>query len=227
MSKIVGVCILHYQDDEKTDACVDAFCFPTMFSDEFIVVIDNGSDVPYKNDLPWVRIVRLEKNIPVVEAWNAGMKAHPADIYFLANNDAIPSEDCIYKLANALEDPTVGIVAAGTSDTSVGAMYVPEPNATLASIDMNHVDGHLWGWRHDLVEQIGYPDCEGHTHQMCWGSNRDYCFRARQAGYRVVCVRSAYVDHQHHETYDRAEADAAGRAWLQQKWGELAAQVEA
>lgn len=223
----IGIYILHYQDDATTDACVAAFDRAVFDEVPTIVVIDNGSTEPYIPNAEGVQVVRLDENIPVVAAWNEGMKRHPADVYLVANNDAMPTFDCVEKLVEALEDISIGIVAAGTSDTSVGAMHVPQPDAALTSIDMNHVDGHLWGWRADLVEQIGYPDAEGHTHQMCWGSNRDYCFRARQEGYRVVCVRSAFVDHQRHETYDRAEADAAGHAWLRAKWGELAPLVEA
>lgn len=224
--KTVGIYILHYQDDETTDQCVTAFDQARVEGQQ-IVVIDNGSDHHYIS-IEGVIVHRLDLNLPVVDAWNAGMQAYPADVYLVANNDAMPVFDCVEKLVAALEDESIGIVAAGTSDESVGMMHVPFPgNSYMPNIDMKHVDGHLWGWRHDLVSQIGYPDCEGHTHQMCWGSNRDYCFRARQAGYRVVCVRSAFVDHQRHETYDRAEADAAGHAWIQQKWGELAPLVEA
>lgn len=75
----------------------------------------------------------------------------------LREQRCVPAVDCIEKLVKALEDESIGIVAAGTSDTSVGAMYVPQPDATLTSIDMNHVDGHLWGWRYDLVAEMGCP----------------------------------------------------------------------
>jgi len=224
----VNIFVLHYEDEWLTDQCVDHLYTSGQLYPEGtnVVVIDNGSKIPYEAKQEETRVVRLDQNIPVVAAWNAGMQKYPADVYFCMNNDAFPAVGCIEKLVEALEDESIGIVAAGTSDTSVGAMYVTFPNE-LPNLDMNHVDGHLWGWRYDLVAEIGLPDCEGHTHQMCWGANRDYCFRARQAGFRVVCVRSAFVDHNRHESYDRAEADAAGHAWLAQKWGELAPLVEA
>lgn len=226
--KTVNIYVLHYENTAVTEKCVQYFYSSgNLYPDYNVVVIDNGSTVPYEALEEDTRVVRLEKNLPVVAAWNAGMQAYPADLYFLANNDVVVGDGCIQKLIEALEDESIGIVAAGTSDTTVGMMHVAGPDATLTSIDMNHVDGHLWGWRQDLVDAIGYPDCDGHTHQMCWGSNRDYSFRARQAGYRVVCVRSAFVDHQRHESYDRGKADAAGHAWLRQKWGELAPLVEA
>jgi GT2 family glycosyltransferase len=229
VTRKIGLFILHYEQDAVTDACVEAFDFAVNGLDAEVetTIIDNGSPVPYQPAWEHLRILRLDFNLPVVEALNIGMLKYPADVYFLANNDAMPARDCLHRLLAALDDPSVGIVAAGTSDISVGQMYVPEPSDTLTTIDMNHVDGHLWGWRSDLVNAIGLPDCEGHMHQMCWGSNRDYCYRARQQGFRVVCVRSAFVDHQRHETYDRSEADRAGREWIQQKWGALAPAVEA
>jgi len=213
----VGIYILHYQDDETTDRCVAAFQAQGIEGLR-IVVIDNGSDVRFIPTDESVIVHRLDVNTPVVAAWNAGMQAYPARVYFVANNDAFPAEQCIQKLIAALDDPQIGIVAPGTSDTTVGAMFVSYANAPVPSIDLPDVDGHLWGWTQALVDAIGWPDCEGHTHQMCWGSNRDYCLMARRAGYRVVCVRSAYVYHEHEVTYDRNEADAAGRAWLQAKW---------
>lgn len=213
----VGIYILHYQDDETTDRCVLSFQEQGIEGQQ-IVVIDNGSERPYMFLDESIFIVRMEENSPVVTAWNAGMVAFPAETYFLANNDAFPAEHCLEKLIAALDDPSIGIVAPGTSDMTVGAMFVAFANADTPSIDLPDVDGHLWGWKHTLIERIGYPDCEGHTHVMCWGSNRDFCYRARQAGLRVVCVRSAYVHHEHEISYDRSEADAAGRAWLQGKW---------
>ena len=222
----VGVYILHYKDDEMTERCVEAFTNMLDGSTDhsMIYVIDNGSPTPYDPKWLHVQVLRLDENIAVVEAWNAGMRTYPADVYFVANNDVFPEQGCIDKLLAALEDPTVGIVAPGTDDTGVGFMTVAYPN-TLPDVDMNHVDGALWGWRQDLINAIGYPDCEGHTHQMCWASNQDYCYRARLAGYRVVCVRQAFVHHEHKPSYDRNAAYTAGVKWLMQKWGDKAPQV--
>jgi hypothetical protein len=89
---------------------------------------------------------------------------------------------------------------------------------------MPHVDNTVWGWRHDLIDAIGYPDCEGHTHRACWASNQDYCYRARRAGYRVLGVLGAYVRHAHHGGQDMV-AYQAGRDWLAKKWGKVASEV--
>ncbi len=208
--------VLHYAKDDVTNRCLES-----LRGQGRIVVIDNGSPVEYSPP-PWVDVlIRHTQNRPLIEAFNSALFAYYDDEYYCITNDTVASPGMIARLSEILDDPTVGIVAPGTNDRGAGCLWRPEPNGKTGYPDLvtGHVDNTAWGWRHDLLAAIGYPDCEGHTHRACWGSNQDFCYRARQAGYKVVAALSTYVWHAHDGGLDGV-ADQAGIEWLKRKWGE-------
>lgn len=219
---MIRIFILHYQNELKTDRCVRAFADDARRWAE-IVVIDNGSTERYTAKRDDVRVVRLPQNIPLIAAYNTGMQAHPSDIYICVANDTRPEPGMFGRLVANLVTDEIGVVAPGTNDRGVGLMYVPTPG-NWSNIEMTHVDNTCWAFRHDVIQSVGWPDCEGHKHWACWASNQDFCYRVRQAGYQVVCVRSAYLWHENEGGRDLA-AWAAGREWLVWKYGPEKARV--
>jgi GT2 family glycosyltransferase len=209
--------LLHWAKDDVTNNCLKH-----LSGQGAVIVIDNHSPVPFVPDVP-VAVMRLDDNYPIITAFNYAMRAYPSSEYFCITNDTEPAPGMIARLQEVLDDPAVGIVAPGTNDTGAGVLYVSEPGAGVDQVT-NHVDNTAWGFRHDLVAKIGYPDCEGHTLRSCWGCNQDYAYRARQAGYKVIAVRSTYIKHAHMGGQD-VEAWAAGQDWLTRKWGQEASKV--
>jgi len=187
--------ILHYgrseADERMTEQCIRSL----WWQGARIVVIDNGSPRIYKPN--GVGRIRLERNQFLITAFNAGIEAvrREHDIYFCLNNDIVADAGMVGRLVEVLRDPAVGVVAPGSSDQGTGVLHVPYASPQWTDREAKHVDNHAWGFRRDVVERIGLPDCEGHSHRACWASNRDYCYRARMAGYKVMAVRSAYVTH--------------------------------
>lgn len=212
--------VLHYEKIDVTLKCLDALIADPAFGIDFkVIVIDNGSG---EATVPWEETVGLVENFPLIRAFNLGMQAYPAENYVCLTNDTIPAVGMVGKLVDALNDPQVGIVAPGTNDMGSGILFVgDQPIPDFESVETSHVDNVCWAFRHDFVEQVGWPDCEGHTHRACWSSNQDYCYRARQAGYKVLAVRGAYLWHAHMGGSD-SEAWRAGRDWLERKWGDEA-----
>lgn len=206
------VFILHYANDALTNACAREWMQqgPSL-------VIDNGSPVPYVPDCG-VQVMRLEHNLNLIDANNAAAKVHLSDWYLFPNNDVFPEKGCLAKLLRRFEDTEVGIVAPGSSDTGAGVLYVPYPDDALPDVATYNVDNHCWMFTQDVIDEIGYPDAEGHTHRACWYANKLYCWKARHAGYKVVAVRSAYVEHRRAKGYDY-EADMAGRRWIKERLG--------
>lgn len=203
--------ILHWTHNAVTETCIRS-----LLGQGEILVIDNGSPVPFATKMP-VKVMRLEENLFMIAAFNVAMQMFPSDYYFCITNDTKAAPYYIDKLTEELDNPEVGIVAGGTNDRGAGALYVAWPGE-WPTIDMEHVDNTGWGWRHDLVEKIGYPDCVGHTHRACWFSNQDYALRAHKAGYKVRGVLSAYIWHAHDGGQDYA-AWKAGKDWFDEKWG--------
>jgi GT2 family glycosyltransferase len=211
----INIFVLHYEKEGLTTACLNSLAPQAKMLSAGLFVIDNGSPVPFRGG--GAKIIRHGQNLFLIEAFNRAMQENPADVYMCVANDTLARPGMVERLADALRDRTVGIVAPGTNDMGAGVLYVPLPGRH-ASVETRHVDNTCWAFRRDLVKQIGWPDCTGHTHRACWSSNQDFCYRARQGGFRVMAVRGAYVNHAHNGGQDAAAAQA-GRDWLIRKWG--------
>lgn len=207
--------ILHYAKDDLTHACVDAW-FAQSYD---IVVIDNASPLPYV-PLVDIEVIRLRENLHLIPANNEGMKAHPSPWYFCVNNDVFPAAGCLARMLKIfLNDPEIGVAAPGTSDPGAGWLYVIPGDPDRTDRVVPHVDNHAIMFMQDVVDEIGWPTADGHTHRASWYSNKEFCWRVRRAGMKVVAVRSAYVDHRRERGYDQV-ADEAGQAWLKTYMGE-------
>lgn len=210
-----SILILHYADEAMTDNCVNSLMQQTTQYDAQIVVIDNASPIPYRRGD--VEVLRTDKNYPIIPALAIGMRQFPAAIYGLLNNDLICAPGMVDTVLSCFDDPDVGIVAPGSSDGNTGILYVPFPDQ-WGNLETEQVDNHCIWISHELVEAIGYPETDGHTHRAVWGWNKLYCWKARKAGFKIVAARNAYVEHLGGQ-YDAA-ADQAGREWLMSRLGE-------
>lgn len=212
------VFVLHYEKDAVTHACVSSLWEQvTQLEGAALFVIDNGSPTPYvPSGEP---VIRLRKNAFLIDAFNKAIERKPADAYLCVTNDTLAGEGMVRRLYDALQNPAAGVVAPGTNDMGAGVLCVGDaPRPELETLSVRDVDNTCWGFRQDVIEQVGTPDCTGHTHRACWASNADFCYRVRRMGYEVQAVRGAYIRHAHHGGQDE-EARAAGWAWLRSKWG--------
>lgn len=221
----IGVFILHYEKQDVTDRCLDAVLADAAgVPNAHVFVIDNGSPTPYvrpnftfASDVP-LTLLRFEQNEYLIKAFNRAMGEYPCGIYVCMANDTKPRQGMLAKLAAALADPKVGVVAPGTNDRGAGILNVPYPANDWETVETRHVDNTCWAFRYDVAERVGFPSCEGHVHRACWASNQEFCYRVRQAGYKVLAVRAAYIWHAHDGGQD-TEAFSAGREWLMRMYG--------
>ena len=217
----MNIFILHYQDDETTNACI-ASLLPQLGEDytRRLTVVDDGSPTAYRCPFSPEDVFnyRLEKNLFMIPAFALAMRTFPAEVYGLLNNDLRCNLGMVDTINDCFDDPDVGIVAPGSSDAGTGILYVPGPGA-WGNVETTQVDNHCMFINHALVEDIGYPEVDGHTNLFCWAWNKYYCWQARQAGYKVIAARNAYVEHLHRGGYN-AEADKAGQAWLKARLGD-------
>lgn len=210
--------ILHYADNAITDQCIASLLPQCAAVGAEIIVIDDGSPVPYPG-YKWsykVRVIRINENWPLVRAFSESMQLLPATIYGMLNNDLICHPDMLATVLAQFDDPDVGIVAPGSSDQGTGVLYVPCAGK-WGNVEVAHVDNHCYWTSQDVIDEIGWPECEGHSDFKNWYWNRFYCHLARKAGYKVIAARDAYVEHLG-GGYN-AEADAAGLAWIKSRLG--------
>jgi GT2 family glycosyltransferase len=215
---MIGLFILHYATDVMTRACLEKLLDdPTLPSDCQIIVIDNASPKHFKCADTRVQVERLPRNLGIIDAFNAIQTGATFDLYLNWNNDLLPAHGAVKRLGDLAQDPRLGVVAPGTSDRGTGEMYRTEWGS-FHDINMSHIDNHAWGFTHKLVQQVGFPDALDHPHRAHWFANRLYCWKARRAGFKVVCAKSTYVYH-FGGKYD-AEAHSAGLAWITARLGD-------
>lgn len=214
----VTLLILHYADSEITNICVRSIYPQATAIGARLVVVDNGSPTPYVPDHSKLDVMRLEQNLFMIPAFALAMRAYPADVYGLLNNDLVCYPGMLNTVLGCFDDPNVGLVAPGSSDTHTGVLFMPVP-CSAPNVEVDQVDNHCIFLSQALIDELGYPEVTGHTHRACWAWNRYICWTARQAGFKVIAARRAYVEHRHVSGYSEA-ADDAGRKWLQERLGE-------
>lgn len=203
-----------------TDQCLKSLIGQAVDACAQIIVVDNASPVPYRSEyerFDLLSVVRWETNMHLVPALARAMPMFPAEVYGLLNNDLICHAGMLKTVLGCFDDPDVGIVAPGSSDLSTGILYVPGPGQH-GNVETAQVDNHAFFLSHLLIDEIGYPETDGHQHRASWAFNKLFCWKARQAGFKVIAARDAYVEHLGGK-FDEA-ANQAGYEWLAGRLGE-------
>src|SRR5690606_20751009 len=191
----------------------------TTYAHHQVVVVDNGSTNGspelLEREYPWVQLIRLPENRGYSGAVNAGIEyalAVEADFVFVLNNDTVVPPDTIGSLVDAFSgDPAIGIVAPkilyydrpdrvfSLGDRSYrllpmprGFGYTQRDRPDFAGImEFDYVPACAMLIRTDLFHHVGFFDV---TYFMYY-EDADFCRRARDRGYRVLCQADAVIYH--------------------------------
>ena len=187
-----------------------------------VVAVDNGSSDETVDLLRAEHGVRLiqQENVGYAGGVNRGLEAavDGSDILIL-NPDVTLRPETIEQLAQVLEArPAAGIVVPRLQDESgrtlpslrrdptvfrtlveatvggsragrFGEAYAPMMDAGLAEVDW--ATGAVMLIRHEMVSRIGLMD----ERFFLYSEETEYCMRAREAGYAVVCRPDAVAQH--------------------------------
>lgn len=186
----VVVIIPHYGDDKLLEAVTKSLIDDGV-PQTCVVVVNNN-----------------ENNRGFTAACNIGLDLDGYDFAWLINNDIVVQKDCLKNMLKYMEDPEVGIVGCknlhkdepdkihhgGTTQcfpagvhkgglVSMGDCAVPtyEKWVTFASVLL----------RKEMVREIGLMDKRFFNYY----SDADYCYRARDAGWKIVYAPDATVLH--------------------------------
>jgi hypothetical protein len=208
---LVDVVVLTWNDGPLVDVAVRS-ALDSQAVDVRVVVIDNGSDDEPK--LPSderVHLVRNPANRGVAGGRNQGIRMGSASLVCLLDSDARLHPGALAALVAALDDAKVGIAVPVFTDQApeASAGRAPTLRRKLARV-FNLVDtyepvavdgadswpvdfgiGACQVFHRDVWEQV-----HGIDESFFYGpEDVDFCMRAGSAGWEVVQVADAAVDH--------------------------------
>jgi GT2 family glycosyltransferase len=208
-----------YGKEELTNKCVK------MVAENYgtgevieILVVDDGSEKPYENNL--VNVLRLDENKGFTNAVNQGILwcRDRFDYIHLLNNDTEPQPNFLKELVDVMEaNPVIGIA---------GSIRILETD-TPHKIELYGAD-LIRGYQQMCADASGLPDII-YTHwiPLCsalirmetiryiglldrrmkiWCSDNDYCIRSNFGGYNVALVPKSVVKHIHQATTNTVQS---------------------
>ncbi len=235
---MISVIIPTYNGHERAEQCINSVLENTQ--DIEIIVIDNGSDPPFKppfSGFVETVLIRNEENTGFPRAINAGIEKAKGDIILLLNDDVVVTPGSINCLASYLDTfSIIGPVtnyAAGLQRVQIGnyenkeelykeAGYLVEECAGEVE-EVNWVIGFCMMLRRDTFD---LPKPFDESLWPCCGEEIDFCLRARAAGHRVGIAHDVYVHHEGSKTFKAMMPDTEyealcerNDAHLAEKWG--------
>jgi GT2 family glycosyltransferase len=238
----VTLVILAWNHWELTERCLETLGLTDLAGAE-VLVVDNGStdETPERlARIPWVRTLRLPRNLGFVRGNNAGIEAAApgSDVVLLNNDLEFTQPDWLRRLAACAHSaPDVGVV---------GCRLVL-PDGRLLHAGTYIMPDTIWGQQvgaleRDVGQHTGVEEVEGIVFACAYirrevlaaigglaldyesyFEDTDFCLRARQAGWKtVLCGGVTLVHDEHGSTQDRSGAlmklFQASRKTFRRKW---------
>ncbi|MEN6642398.1 MAG: glycosyltransferase family 2 protein [Armatimonadia bacterium] len=199
-----------------------------------LIIVDNGSDDgtdaaldEFSRDCPHLEVIRNPENLGFTKAINQGMVASTGRYVVLLNNDTKVTPAWLTGLIVSAEmDDRIGIVGPRTLDPATGRVHnigglifyqahTSFPLGRGASrhdlqlrqvLDVQYAEGSCMLIKRSVIESIGVLD---EVFSPGYYEDSDYCFRAREAGFRIVY--SPYSEIYHHATVTATALEQSGK----------------
>lgn len=113
---MISIIIPHYNKPELTNQLVDSL--QKYCGNPEILVMDDGSRVPYENDR--CRVERVDKNVGFLYISRAGLAVAKGDIKILMNNDVIVTGDFIPLVEKQIKRSPLSLVGNTLVDWDSG-----------------------------------------------------------------------------------------------------------
>lgn len=218
----VSIIVLNWNNYGDTKECLESLA-GLIYPNYEVIVVDNGSEDGstrklQKEFLQYVYIYN-SSNLGFTGGNNVGIKYaldRGADYVFILNNDMIVEKDFLRPLVEVMQNKKTGIVGPATYrypekeklyTAGQSRNYWTGGVKELKLTESREVEslGGAYLIRKEVIDAIGYF-YEPYFLNL---DETDYCFRARRAGFRVVCQPKSKIWHKVSVTMNKIPAAAA------------------
>jgi len=213
----VTIIILNWNGLADTLECLESLADLDYPAYE-VVVVDNGSMdgsvEAIRGCFPQVTLIENSENMGFAEGNNVGTRRaleHGADYVLLLNNDTVVDSAFLVELVNVAEtDGEIGVAsplifyydapdeiwtAGATINWVNGSTRRLRAGETAhegePTFDVDFVSGCALLAKREVIETTGFLDPDYYLYY----EEADWCVRARNQGYRIVCVPQAKMWH--------------------------------
>lgn len=209
-----SIIIPTWNGKDYIEACLNSVLAQDYPNYEVIVVDNASSDgTPDRvaEHFPMVTLTRNEQNLGFAGGVNIGLRAAKGKVLILLNQDAVAQPGWLSAfISGVVAESDIGIAGckilnadSQTIQHAGGCLTMPQAQPAhfgFGEIDtgqydqsreVDYVTGAALAVRREVLETIGYLD----ETLFFYFEDVDYCYRARAAGFRVVYVPSAVVQH--------------------------------
>lgn len=215
--KVVAVTVT-YNSSDLLKRCVDALLMQTYIIDK-IIIVDNNSSAEHKEQIEsivkeaeTVEAIFMDENLGGAGGFEKGMRYaaqnYDADWYWIMDDDAFPTENCLEKLLKHSDLPDIGcltpliygvdnqafqlyhhkkIIKFSSTDKTIYKQYEKVPE--VSKIEANAFVGPLIS--KVAVNKIGFPD----GGLFIYGDDTEYTHRIFCNGLNVYLIKEAVINH--------------------------------
>lgn len=203
----VSVVIVNWNSGETLGRCLGSVAEATRGIRAEVLVVDNASSDGSAEKMAGesgARLIRNRENVGFARAANRGLSEAKGEVFLLLNPDAEIGAKALGALLRLMrEEGQIGIAGCGSVDSAgkeapgyemsfPGQRGVAVAQRESQGRDVAWVSGACLAARGEMVEEIGRLD-EGF---FMYCEDVDWCWRAREAGWRVVTVPGVTIRHE-------------------------------
>ncbi|KKN15022.1 hypothetical protein LCGC14_0990240 [marine sediment metagenome] len=207
----VIVCAYNHLND-LTIPCIESIRSNTFYPYELILIDDGSTDgsIRYFQTISR-KAIRVSRRSGVAKARNAGMEAAAGDPLVFLDNDMLPPPEWLTILVEEVHKAGVGIVSGIPSNEIDRLNGKLSPDGLL---EYPHVGGGCTAITRRCFDAVGYFD----ESLINNGEDTDFCYRARERGFRIANTPRLIVQHKGGGTrrdLDKREMARSARRFVQ------------
>jgi GT2 family glycosyltransferase len=210
---LASVIVLSWNGMDYLQGCLDAV-LAQDYPDLELIVVDNassdGSPDFVEEQYPELRLIRNARNLGFAGGNNVGLRAATGDVLILLNQDTVVASGWLDALVSTLGNPAIGIVGCkalypdGSIQHAGGFVYgrraetdhtgrsEPDDGRFDQQRDVDFVTGAALAISRSTLTTVGLLDEGFHP---AYYEDVDWCYTAREAGFRVVYAPKAQLVH--------------------------------